>query len=501
MFDRLKTLFEHATVYGVGGAAPSVLSLLLLPIFTRYLTPAEYGAIALLLTVEAAANVVFRWGVDSAFMRLYYDCKDLLDRRRLASSIFAFLLTANGILLVLGLLVAPRIAAGLLDLPAHAGALRLVVVNTFVNGFFFIPLALLRIERRSARFAKVSFSQGVITLCVRLLLVVSLGMGVFGFFLANLLVTAVFSVILGRWCAQLIRPTASRQVLAAALRFGLPRLPHGFAHLVIAWSDRYILSRYATVSDVGVYAIGATLGLGVKYFLRAFQTAWSPFLYEMMDKADARDTYRTVTSHAFLLLVFMATGLSALADDLLQLATAPAYHGAAQVVPWIAMGAVLQGAYQLTSVGLAITKRTAYYPIATGLTLAGSLGGNLLLIPRFGIMGAAYTHAIAYGILAVSGMTLSQWQYPIRYEWARLLKIVTAGLATYGAATSAPFAANDAVGGLLARGALVAIGYPAILLALGFFRRTEIARMREVLGLRRRTVSTATRCDSTENQS
>ena len=500
MFDRLKTLFAHTTVYGMGDVAPSLLSLLLLPIFTRHLAPADYGVIALLMTVEAGANVVFRWGIDSAFMRLFYDCADMNDRRRLASSIFVFLLATNGVLLIIGLLAAPRIAAALLGTPAHSAALRLVILNAFVVGFFFIPLALLRIERRSSRFAKVTFSRAAATICVRLLLVVGLGMGVFGFFLANVLVTAVFSVILGSSCARLIRPLVSRPVLGEVLHYGLPRLPHGLAHLVIAWSDRYILSRYATVSDVGVYAIGATLGLGVKYFLRAFQTAWSPFLYEMMDETDAHDTYRAVTSYALLLLVFMATVLSATAEDLLRLATTPEYHGAARVVPWVAMGAVLQGVYQLTSVGLSITKRTVYYPVATGLTLAGSISANLVLIPYFGIMGAAYTHVFSYGILAAAGMTLSQRQYPIRYEWGRLLKIATAGLGTFALASSVPLGPDGSFGSLCGRGALVTIGYPAALFSLGFFRDSEIARMLRVLRGRRCVVSSQPSANSKEQQ-
>lgn len=485
MFERLKTLFAHTTVYGMGDVAPSLLSLLLLPIFTRYLTTAEYGVIALLLTVEAGTKVLFRWGVDHAFVRLFYDCTDLSARQRLASSIFVYLLAANGVLLAIGLLAAPGIAAGLLGAPGYAGTLRLVLVNTFVIGFFFLPFALLRIEGRSARFAKVTFSRTVATTCVRLLLVVFLEMGVFGFFLADLVVTTVYTVILGRWCAHLIRPSVSRKTLGDALRYGLPLLPDGFAHLAIALSDRYILNLYTRIGDVGVYAIGASLGLGVKYFLRAFQTAWSPFLYEMMDEADARDTYRTVTTWAFLVLVLLATGLSATANDLVRLMTTPEYHAAARVVPWVAMGAVLQGVYQLTSVGLAITKKTRYYPLATGLTLVGNLGANLLLIPRFGIMGAAYTQVLTYGILAVTGMTVSQRQYPIRYEWMRVLKIVVAGVASYALATTTATEVSGTLAGLLVRGALAAAAFPVTLFVLGFFRRTETARMREVLRMRR----------------
>ena len=481
MFERLKRLFGDTTVYGMGDVAPSLLSLLLLPVFVRYLTPADYGVIALLLTVEAGGKVLFRWGMESAFIRLFYDCQDVAARRRLASSIVLFLVATDGALLIVGLLAAPLIATELFGTPAHTGLLRLVIANTFVIAFFFIPFGLMRVERRSSRFATMTFSRAAATTLLRLLLIAVLEMGVLGFVLADLVVTAIYTVILGTWCAPLIRPTFSGTALREALRFGLPLLPNACAHQVIALNDRYILIRYATVSDVGVYAIGATLGIGVKYFLRAFQTAWSPFIFEMMDKPDARETYRTVTTHAFLMLVLLAAGLAATADDLIRLMTVPDYYAAARVVPWIAIGAVLQGAYQLTSVGLSITKRTRYYPLVTGLTLVSSVGANLVLIPRFGFMGAAYANVFAYGILAVAGMSLSRRHYPIPYEWSRLLKIVAAGLASGGFASIVPLGEPGAALSLLGRGVLVIVGYPASLFALGFFRETEIARLVEFM--------------------
>ena len=76
MLTRVTSLFRNVVIYGMGDAATSVVSLLLLPIFTKFLTPADYGVITMLLTIEAVTKVMFRWGVDTAFMRLFYDCAD-----------------------------------------------------------------------------------------------------------------------------------------------------------------------------------------------------------------------------------------------------------------------------------------------------------------------------------------------------------------------------------------------------------------------------------------
>ena len=126
MLDRIRNLFRNLAIYGFGDVATSIVSLLLLPIYTRYLTPSDYGVIAMLLTIEAVAKVLFRWGVDTAFMRLYYDCADQPARQRLASTIFFFLLGVNGSLLAVGLLGAGWLSHAALWLgargdPHHAG--------------------------------------------------------------------------------------------------------------------------------------------------------------------------------------------------------------------------------------------------------------------------------------------------------------------------------------------------------------------------------------------
>ena len=89
MLQRLTHLLRHVLIYGMGDVATSLVSLLLLPIFTRYLSPVEYGIITMLLVIEALTKVLFRWGVDTAFMRLYYDCTTERARQTLASTIDA----------------------------------------------------------------------------------------------------------------------------------------------------------------------------------------------------------------------------------------------------------------------------------------------------------------------------------------------------------------------------------------------------------------------------
>ena len=163
MLARITSLFRNLAIYGLGDVATSIVSLLLLPVYTRFLTPSDYGVIAMLLTVEAGGKIIFRWGVDTAFIRLYYDCADQKARQRLASTLFLFLLAVNGSVLVVTLPLAGYLSDLLFGLAAHALLLRLVLVNTFVVGFYFIPFQVLRIDELPKQFIGLVFSRSAST--------------------------------------------------------------------------------------------------------------------------------------------------------------------------------------------------------------------------------------------------------------------------------------------------------------------------------------------------
>ena len=247
MASRIKSLFRNLVIYGLGDVATSLVSFLLLPLYTRYLAPADYGVIAMLLTIEAVAKIVFRWGVDTAFMRLYFDCRDTASRQRLASTIFFFLLAINGSLVLASVAASGWLSRTLLGTPNQGLLVALVIANTFVTSFYFIPLQVLRIGERSGQFIALVFARSAATLVARLVLVIALHKGVLGIVLADVVVTTIYSVVLSRWFLPLVRPVFSRPILREALAFGLPRIPHSIASQVIGLADRYFLRAYRSL--------------------------------------------------------------------------------------------------------------------------------------------------------------------------------------------------------------------------------------------------------------
>jgi O-antigen/teichoic acid export membrane protein len=312
------------------------------------------------------------------------------------------------------------------------------------------------------------------------------------------MVTLAFTAILAPWFAPLLRPVVSGAVLREALRFGLPRIPHGVAHQTIAVADRYVLAHFVPLREIGLYSIGASFGLALKLFLSAFEYAWAPFYFATMRDPDARRVFSLVTTYGLAVLVLLVAGLSAVATDVVRLMTRPEFYPAARVVPWIGLGVLFQGVYLLTSIGLNITKQTALYPVATAAAAGASVAANLVLVPRFGAVGAAWSNALAYAVLAGVAMRLSQRRYPIRYEWDRILRI---GLSGAGAWLAAVILVPDrlpALAGLLAHGTVVLGTYPALLWVLGFYAPREVALLAQLAARARRSRPPAAVEEATE---
>jgi O-antigen/teichoic acid export membrane protein len=480
VLERVKNLFRNLLIYGMGDVATSLISLLLLPVFTKRLPPEVYGVLAMLVQIEAVTKVVFRWGVDTAFMRLYHDCADQAARQRLASTLFWFLIVVNGLLTVIGLASAPWLSRVIIG-PEGSGVLvALTIANTFIAGFFFIPYQVLRIGERSKQFITLTFSRAAATIAARFTLVILAGFGALGIVLADIIVTLLFTVLILRFFAPLIRPMFSRAVLRDALGFGLPRIPHSVAQQVISTADRNFLNAFGTLADVGLYSIGASLGLALKLFLSAFESAWTPFFLAVMKEKNAGRVYRAISTYVIAVLVLLVAGLAALAPDVVRIFAAPRYAPAASVIPWIALGVMFQGLYLVGSIGLVITKRTTIYPISTGIAAVASLVANMLLIPRHGMLGAAWANAIAYATLAGVTSAFSMRVYPIRYEWGRLLRIAIAGAVAVFAGTRVTGGTWPALPSLVLRGAAVVLAYGAVLFVSGFFHAGELRILREM---------------------
>jgi O-antigen/teichoic acid export membrane protein len=459
-----------------------LVNLLLTPLYVMYLSPADQGVLVLLILFSTVAKIVFRLGLDGGFLRLYYEENSDADRRGLVFTIAGFAALLASVLFGAVLLAAPALGGLVLGegVPLRARYVSLAAADIYLGTFAFVPLALLRIQDRPVQFALLNLGRNLANTVLKVAFLVS-GFGVTGVLWSDLLATGAWAVALAPTLVANASPLFRPERLKDALRFGLPKTPHGLMLQLLNLGDRKLLEIFRDLASVGIYDKGYVLGAGVKFALSAFEPAWQPFVYAQIGKPDAPATLARIVTYAWAAFVGLGLLVAVFGRELLIALTFtnPAFWAGAPVVPVVTLAYLLHGAFLLTSIGIGISKDTRLFPLITAAAAVTNIAANLLLIPRFGMLGAAWATVLAYAVMAGIGFVLSRRLYPIPFEAGRLARVSAAALLCFLLSRLAP---EPLPWSLLKLVALAA--FPALLLASGFLNQSERLWLRTSTGRR-----------------
>jgi O-antigen/teichoic acid export membrane protein len=479
LLAHLRKLAAHSAVYGAADVLANVVNLLLVPVYTAHLTPTDYGHLALLLLWGTVAKIVFRLGLDAGFFRVHYDLPDAEGQRRLAGTVLVFsALVATALFAAVAVWAGPltSLVFGAEAPPRHW--VVLVAADVFASSFAFVPLALLRIEDRPELFSTYSVFRHVLNTALKVALVVA-GWGVAGILWSDLVATSAFALALLPVLRGRVRLGLEPGLLRPVLAFALPKVPHGVMVQALNMADRKVLDLYAPRPEVGLYQMGYTFGAGVKFALSAFEPAWSPFVYSRLKDPDAPRTLARVATAAFAVFTFAALGMSVFGGELLTVMTYrnPDFRAAAPVIPVIAFAYLLHGLFLLTSIGIGVERRARYYPAVTAAAATVNIALNLLLVPHFGMMGAAWATVAAYAVMAGAGAVTSHRLFPIPFPWPRLLGLLVLATVLTVLSLLAPEALLPRL--LLKLGLLAA--FPVAVAGLGLAGEAPLRRLRDAV--------------------
>ncbi|HUH15267.1 MAG TPA: oligosaccharide flippase family protein [Gaiellaceae bacterium] len=468
---QMRRLGRHSVVYGLGGVVSRILAVFLLPLYTRFLDREDLGAVGLVVALSAVLVTVLRLGISSAFFRFYFESKDPAQRRLVVRTSFWFTMASATAGLAAGVALAEPIA-GLLGI-GDADLVRAGFVGIWAQMNYEQLTALFRAEERSTAFVLASLANVAVTIGATVLLVVAWEQGALGVIVGNFTGTlVVYLALLGVHREQL-GLQFSRPLLREMNRFGIPLVPAALALIAVNFSDRFFLVHLADLEEVGLYEIGVRIASAMVLLLTAFRMAWPAFAYSIEDDGEARRTYAFVLTYLVAVASWLALALGLLAPWLVRLLTQPEFYAGERVVAPLAFGGMAYAAYIVMVIGVGRAKRTQFNWLITGLAAVVNVALNLLLIPRYGMMGAAAATVAAYGVMFVAMTWYAQRVFHVPYQWRRVL--------TAAGAAVALLLAGKALGGLAAALALT-LAYPLALLLLGFYlpeeRRTLIARGR-----------------------
>ena len=456
---------------GAAYTASSVLSKLiavaLLPLYTRYLSPADYGAAEVLFAGVVAASIVIRFGAIEALLRFYYQAGE--DPARVVSSSFAALFWTATAGALIALPFAGPISEALLD-TSDPGLARIAIGGLWVLTLFEYLLTIFRLEERARAYFATTIANVLVTIPVTVVLVAGFDEGARGLLLGSYATGAAFVLGLIALHRRRLALVADGPLLRRMARFGLPTMPAELSLYSLNFIDRVILVRYAGLAEAGLYALAVKFAQAVNVLVRGFQLAWPPLAYSIRDDEEARRAYAVIVTWFVTACAFAVTGMWLLSRWIVRALAAPEFFRSYEAVGLISTGVTLYALYMVLVVILGRTGRTEFNLPATIAATAVNVVLNLVLVPPYGIVGAGVALVASYVVVLVLMYVFTQRLFAVPYEWGRLARVVLVSAAIVAAGEL--LLPTAGAGGLAAR-MLLWLAWPAALWASGFLAEGE----------------------------
>lgn len=424
IYEKIKEVGKHALVFGMGGMVNKVVAFLLLPLYTRLLTPSDYGTMELVNILLVFVLPWFACGLDIAIFRFYYEVKSDDDYRQLVGTAFTSILSISAVLTII--LVSFR--SNISDLLFGEAKYSEYFLYSFIAGFFnankSVPLALFRAQKRSSRYSLYNIVTFILGMSLNILFLVGFRWGVLGIFRAQAIGAAISCMLLVIDRSRDISLRFSFSEFKRLFKFGMPIAPEGFLYVILTMSDRYIINYFGALSDVGVYAVGFKLATVLKLFFYApLALIEAPIIFEVMNRPSARELYSKLLRYFFSGGVILALGLSLFSLEILKVMATQPFWSASTVVPLLCLGNIFYGCRVMVGPGLNIERKTYYFPIVMGIAAICNIVMNFVLIPLMGIIGAALATALASSMIFLLRYVISQKYYRVQFEWSRITGI------------------------------------------------------------------------------
>lgn len=421
MSEGIKTLGKHTAIYGLGGIISRLASFLMLPIYTRFLTPSDYGVLELLaMTIDLFAAMA-GMGIALSVFKFYADFDTPEDHARVASTASLSVISIAAATACLGFLLAPVLSDIVLKGAGPPLYFRLFFVIYFFQVVESVPLLMLRVLQRSRAFVALSVGKLIAMLALNIYFVVVLRMGVMGVLLSNLLVSSVTAVGLAVFLFRRVGVRFSPTLLRRMTRYGIPLVLVNLGNFIIVFSDRFFLNHFVTTAAVGIYALAYKFAFLLSAMtFEPFNMVWGPYRFSIAKEADGDVVFARVFLYLNIVLGLGALGIAIFVRDILTLMADPAFHAAFLFVPVLLTAQILQSWTVYCNVGFLLREKTGAFAWASGAGVLAALVLNAALIPAYGIGGAVAATFGAYLVRFLTVFRFSQRQYRIPYDWRRV---------------------------------------------------------------------------------
>ncbi len=424
----IKELFSTTSVYGVSILLNRSITLILLPVYTYFFSPAELGLFNIMQSIWLFIIVFYIYGMETSFLKFFVDGRNDDDKRGIFSTSL-ILVSVTSVIFTIILLFSGNHITSLFkfeDVPKAQSLFRILCFLLFFDSISRFPLLLLRAELKARPYLLLNLVSVIINLISNIVLIVYFKWGIESIFYSYIL-SVFLSFILGLFITKkYLQFRFSFDIAKNLVKYGNKFIYIGVFLLLIDVSDRFFLKYFTDEATVGIYSSNYRLASVMSLIIAAFRFSWTPYFLNLSKNPENKKiisnifTYFIFTGLAlFLLFSFFIEPIVKLRIGGYEILDRR-FQAGLVIIPVILLSYLFSGIYAIFNAAPFYKDKTSYLLVVSGTGLIINFVFNLLLIPSYGMMGAAYATLLTYLFMSIFLFFMSQKIYKIEYNLKKI---------------------------------------------------------------------------------
>ncbi len=420
----LKQLLGESAIYGISGMVSRFISIFLVPLYTKILLPADYGKLSLVNSTFYFVTVLSVFAMDSASARWYYDDKDEEKRKSVMATWFWFQLGMSALMALILILSSTVLSSWIMEDSQDYILFIIPALGLITSILPTMASNWLRYQRKPVHMVVFTIANVLINVGLNVWLVLYLSWGIKGILIASLLSNAMASLYVFFIMKDWIRLNYfSKTKWKEMFKYALPLVPTSFAFWILNSSSSFVLNYFHGKEEVGLFQLGSMVASAVAMIVGAFQMAWGPFAFSIIDKPNAKQVIAFVLTAYGVIMCSGALFVALFSREVLIIFTNEHYYDAYLTAGILAFNGIIYGYAYIAVLGCNMVKDNK--PLAYSVLLASIVTalGYILLVPVYGKIGAALSMVIGYLVVPVYLFYKSQqvWPFPFKFGIALII--------------------------------------------------------------------------------
>ncbi|MCC7159707.1 MAG: oligosaccharide flippase family protein [Ignavibacteria bacterium] len=426
MPSQIKKIFSDTVIYTVGSVFNRLLPFLLLPLYTLYFKPAEYGVFSLVYSFWFFASVFYLYGMETSFQKFFIEAKSTEEKRTVFSSSVIMIFLTSVVFSTIIYFSADFIAFKITGEAGNSYLIKLLAFILVIDSLYRFPMVLINSLQRSKLYSAINAAAVVINVIVNIVLIVYYYMGIEAIFYSYIISYSFLFVVSLAFSLEYFSLSLDTAKIKKLLKFAYLFLFYGLFLISIDLIDRFILEYFKGSAVVGIYSASYRIGIVMNLVITGFKVAWTPFFLNMKEEEGNKEIFSKIFTYFCYggLVVFLLFSL--LADDLVKINIAgytllnEQYWSGLVIIPYILMAYLFSGLYLNITVASFFQNKIRFLIISSGAGCVSNVILNFILIPPLSMTGAAIATMLSYFIMFLVLYFQSQSIFRITYEWKKI---------------------------------------------------------------------------------